>query len=947
MIKSFFRSLPLVGAVLAGGVVPAVCAAEDASELPVILYWPFDSSNPYADASGNGQTITTKTLPVELRGNYAHFPHGTTGDFGRSLSLGGHSAVTIEFFFRQPTRIRQQQCLLSYYGWNGAGTSFFVLFGGGNKSSLDDVTVSWLKSKAGRESESSEVGTLADGAWHHVAMVFRCEEDESVMDELSLYIDGVLQTQSTQAVHHDNFFATKTSLLIGSFHYSAAQTFGAQMQRFEGDVDDLRITAAALTPEQFLSAPTLAETAGEGVVQWTDAAVVPDEGADVHVPATAVVALGPDQQTPRFRSLVIDGVVSFSGVTNCLNADTVHVGPAGRVYGGAAHEGTTVEEALQNRVWIACEDLTVAAGGLISVAGCGFRGGRGIAVGYGPGTKYTLESPICGAGAHGGFSTTIWLGMPPYGSAEWPETAGSGGCCFSANDLDGSDGGGVVRIDATGTVTIDGRVNADAFDLVGYSSYGRACGGAGGSVLVNCRTIAGTGEISARGGRSSGNEDTAGGGGRVAIHYDPTAQTAAAAAGLVLAAQGGHSASQGYGFAENGFKMRAGAGTIWLPDATLITAATLTNFRGRLVNVHELSFDGDVTVNDWVGLAADGARLTVAGNLTITGTNGRLELGSVERATGGMRRSYTSVSPSSLTVGGDLIVTDGARFDVYAAKTNGTQEAGAVIRVGGKLRIAADSRVYPISEPTNGGSPLFVVRDFDLQQAGTFGLSGGGFSGGSGGNNGWGPGYGSAYVGAGHGGVGGRVVESGTTVYGQVYDDELRPSLAGSGGGHYWNGQPGGGCGGGCLRVVANNSIVIAGTVDASGTSPTSYNNGSSGGSGGAVLFDTLSFALTETGTINANGGDSGSAAMNAGKYTSGGGGGRVAIWTGVELWHPKQRRGRWTITDEQPAEYLGTISVSGGASLTSTTENGFAGAAGTIRFVTVNEKRGMALLMR
>ena len=184
-------------------------------------------------------------------------------------------------------------------------------------------------------------------------------------------------------------------------------------------------------------------------------------------------------------------------------------------------------------------------------------------------------------------------------------------------------------------------------------------------------------------------------------------------------------------------------------------------------------------------------------------------------------------------------------------------------------------------------------------------------------------------------------------MYGQVYDDVVRPSLPGSGGGHGWNGQPGGGCGGGCLQIVASNSVVIAGTVDADGTTPQSYKNGSTGGSGGTVLVDTLSFTLTETGVITAKGGDSGYATMNSGKYTSAGGGGRVSIWTGAALWSPGLRASRWTATATKPDAYLGTISVDGGLSRAVNAEAGFAGEVGTVRFVTVSKKPGLLLGVR
>ena len=949
----------LAACVAFAGMAPVAVADETAETLPVLAYWKFDSSDPYADASGNGNVINQTNRPVVMKGDYAHFPHGTSGVFGRSLNLGSGDGLTIEFFVRGTSLREAEQCFLSYYNYNGEGTSFFALYGGENKKRADNLTVTWLKSGDGRETDTAAEGALAGRIWHHVAVVFAKGADDSVKDEMSLYIDGVrfADAGTTSAAHHSNWFKNAVTLVLGYWsHGGVSQLTTHQMQPFEGDLDDVRITAQALTPEQFLKAPTVSEADDADVVEWTDSAVVPAEGANVHVPATAKITLAAEGPTPRFASIVIDGVVIFPSAASGLAADEVRVGAAGRLYAGDPCIGP---DGVANRLWIDCQNLTVDAGGLVSAVGCGYAGATvssATAESLGPGVARTEQDCSVGAGAHGGYSSTSWMGKGTYGSAEWPETAGSGGMTWNT-DLYGSNGGGVIRIDATGTVTVNGRVTADAFDCVAYPGYGRACAGAGGSVLINCATVAGTGEISARGGNSTGNEfqsgnnggrSGVGGGGRIAIHYNPELQTAAVAEGLVLAAQSGHSGTRGYGFAETGFRLLGGAGTIWLPDVKLITATTFTNFRGRLVNAPEINLDGDVTVSDWVGLATEGAKLNVSGNLTVTGTNGRLELGSVEQTTDAtvQRKSYSSLTASALSVGGNLIVADGARLDIYAAKTNATQTVGATVSVGGTLRVQNGAKVYPVSEPSNGGSALFVVNDLDVQEGGRFGLAGGGFSGGAGGKVGKGPGYGNSYIGAGHGGLGGRVVESGSTGYGQIYDDEFRPSLPGSGGGHGWNGQPGGGCGGGYLHVVASNSVVIAGTVDADGTTPQNYNKGSTGGSGGTVLIDTRSFTLAETGLITAKGGGSSSLTMQANTYTAAGGGGRVAIWSGAELWEPGLKAGRWTATETKPDACPGTIDVSGGPSLSPSAEQSFAGAAGTVRFMTVSKKPGFLIVI-
>ena len=958
-MNKLHNSILLACTVLAG-VAPVVFADEQAENLPVLAYWKFDSSDPYADSSGNGNTIDRTDRPVVMNGGYAHFPHGTSGVFGRPLNLGSGDGLTVEFFVRSTSLYLASQCFLSYYNYNGEGTSFFALYGGGNKQTAEDMSVTWLKSPAGRETDAAAWGSLSDRIWHHVAVVFEKGADDSVTDEMRLYIDGVRHTDdgTTSAVHHSNWFGHQVTLVLGYWsHGGVPQNFTAQMQPFEGDIDDVRVTAKALTPAQFLQTPTVVESDEADVVEWIDTAAVPAAGTKVHVPKTARITLDAEGPTPRFASISIDGVVDFPSAASCLSADTVHVGAAGRLFAGDPCSGP---DGTPNRLWIDCGDLTVDAGGLVSAVGCGFAGATvksAEAETLGPGVYRTEQDYAAGAGAHGGYSTTGWQGKGAYGSAEWPVTAGSGGMTWHT-DLYGSNGGGVIRIDATGSVTVNGRVTADAFDLIFYPGYGRACAGAGGSVLINCATVAGSGEISARGGNSSGNEfqpgnnggkSGVGGGGRIAIHYNPDLQTAAMTENLVVAAQSGRSGTRGYGFAENGFRMLGGAGTIWLPDVKLITAATLTNFRGRLVNAPEIDLDGDVIVSDWVGLATDGAKLSVSGNLTVTGQDGRLELGSVDQTMDAtvQRKSYSSATAGQLSVGGNLIVTAGARLDVYAAKTNAAQAVGAIVSVGEMLRIQKDAKVYPVSEPSNGGSALFVVKDFEVENGGTFGLAGGGFSGGAGGKVGKGPGYGSSNIGAGHGGLGGRVVESGSGQYGQLNDDVLRPSLPGSGGGHGWNGQPGGGCGGGCLQVVASNSVVIAGTVDADGTTPQNYNKGSTGGAGGTVRFDTLSFTLAETGVITAKGGGSASMTMQSGSYTAAGGGGRVAIWTGATLWEPGLRSGQWTVTDTLPDSCLGNISVDGGLSLAVNAEAGFAGEAGTIRFVTVSKKPGMSIIVR
>ena len=898
-----------------------------AEELPVVVFWKFDAADPYADSSGNGNAINNHTRPVDCSGGYAHFDKGMSGYFGRALNLSSYSAVTIEMFVRLDAYRSGQMIFFTHYGWNGAGTGFFGMHGGVNDNGdVGQCVATWFKNSSGtatvaREVEKSNDAVFSDMKWHHVALVMDASsDDESVVDEMTLYIDGVLQATSSGTGHHtksfNNTFFMLGSCASGSNPNGYKTTLCPRALDFFGDMDDVRITAAALTPEQFLAAPTVAETEHPAsAVEWTGGEP-PSAGADVHVPGGAGFAI--EGETPVFNSIVVDGTLIFNTSNNCLRAGTVRVGAGGRLQAGPPFGGTT---AVSNRVWVVCDTFTLDKGGRINAAGAGFWGGTEAHSAAGPGTTGgNNQDHRAGAGSHGGFSTTSPMGKAPYGSAEWPETAGSGGWRFTA-DITGSNGGGVVRIDATGPVTIDGEICADSLDLPSYINYGRSAAGAGGSILIDCSRIAGSGRLSAKGGTSSGAERAAdvnnrksspGAGGRIAVHYDQQAQTYAEAKELVFEVQAGKSRPCGYSFAETGFWMYAGAGTLWFTDEKLIGAENLCNLRGRLVNAHEVSFPGDVVVSNWVGFATDGARISVGGDLTVTGADGRLGIGSVAQISTDaniQRKSYVSDTASLLQVGGDLVVTNAARFDLYAAATNASQIVGAQVNVGGLLAVATNCYVYPFTHPANGGAAMFTANDFRVDLGGTFGIVGAGFAGRRGGN-GYGPGYGTASYGAGHGGLGGQVVTwdgdvaaTNTTAYGQIYGDASRPTLAGSGGGHAWTGQNGGGVGGGVLHVVASNSMTIAGAVVADGTTPQSYNNGSTAGSGGSILLETKTLSIAATARITAKGGDSGSYTLNPDKYTSGGGGGRIAIWSGKAIWEPSWGRSRYTVSDEVPAE--------------------------------------------
>jgi hypothetical protein len=167
-----------------------------------------------------------------------------------------------------------------------------------------------------------------------------------------------------------------------------------------------------------------------------------------------------------------------------------------------------------------------------TVAGWVNADGRGYPMGEDPGPGAGSVAAWAGGGAgHGGAghaSVTGAAGGQTYGSALEPSTPGSQGGRGSGGP--GTDGGGVVRLIVGGTLTVDGRVSANALG----TPPDNAGGGSGGSILLNARTLAGSGEIRADGGPGEWIDGGGGGGGRIAIY-----RTTRTFTGTISAAGGG------------------------------------------------------------------------------------------------------------------------------------------------------------------------------------------------------------------------------------------------------------------------------------------------------------------------------------------------------------------------------------------------------------------------
>ena len=716
---------------------------------------------------------------------------------------------------------------------------------------------------------------------------------------------------------------------------------------------------------------------------------VPQAGEYVWLGDLSAASISLSADTAELAGLILGGqgnavTITATGWETAIRAGEVFVNDKGVLTCGAA----AVEESDLNRIWVTCGDLTVETGGKIDASEKGYAADAVKAantLGHGPGAgKANMGASHGGCGAwaagKGNAGPYVWENVQPYGNAEQPETAGSSGA-NSAYGI-GGNGGGVIRIAATGSVTVNGQIlaNGRAASTTGKDAANHDTAGAGGSIWISCATLAGAnGLIAALGGNGddyaqASGPGSPGGGGRIAIHYDPVAQSALPTPTIAISAAPGYwwgaSAAKKLNAVTAdmpGISFDADIGTLWFSDEALPVAMLPTSLTGQLVSFGKKLTLPSLTMSaGHVRFPIDGFELAVEGDLVLTGTT-RLEIGGVEATNRTWRADLRTYEPVALKVGGNLSVASGARLDIRAAETNGTGAAsGATVEVAGTMTVGAESFVYSWSDVIDGGSPEFLVGALVVEEGGLFSARNRGFSGGHNMLNGkstyanrqstgHGPGGGKYKAGkqygidrfgggAGHGGTGGAWTFY-DTLGGASYDAEFSPVLPGSGGAGSQYGTYGGN-GGGVIFVRAVEFIEVNGEINADGMSGVAE---CGSGAGGAILLSAPVVKSASTAVISAKGADSN---VNS---TGAGAGGRILIATG-KPWEPGLRRSRMnrslTPTAEGAAEFLCVPTVAAGETKVPLSDGegnslNVLPTAGTCWFVDVLEKKGMLLFLR
>ena len=231
----------------------------DSNALPVVAYWPFGGKGG-RDVTGNGFDLVMGAVPM-VSGN-PDVEWGTrdwSGDFkctGLPFSAFSKTGVTIEFFAKTASTFGYAGNILTlsptgaYY--NNAGAFRF-----GPNAGFQTIAVTFRCKDSGTYMSSTTTtnlfGAINDGRWRHYAAVY--DPSKTGPGILSLYVDGVVASNSTTVANQGAIALADTTLYFQRVNYN-----GSTSDPFFGPFDDVRITVGALSPDQFLTARSAGST---------------------------------------------------------------------------------------------------------------------------------------------------------------------------------------------------------------------------------------------------------------------------------------------------------------------------------------------------------------------------------------------------------------------------------------------------------------------------------------------------------------------------------------------------------------------------------------------------------------------------------------------------------------------------------------------------------------
>ena len=263
----------------------------------VIAYWDFSSdSNGVTDVSGNFHNLTNSGVVIS---NGAAIFDGTQASFrsAGALDLRGNAGLTVEFFIRTPVTDRVMMVLEQS---ENAGANNGAFFFDANDIGLAGAVCNTYQCAGDWNVQNTAAGALSDGGWHHMAMVF--DPSKAAGQRKTFYFDGI--AQGTFAGYGGDTFSdfANAVLYIGSR--------ADESLKFTGELDDVRISGAALATDQFLQTRTVGSRTAIAYWRFDEGAGLADSSGNNNVLAGSGV-------------LFTNGVARFDGVDPAFALNTV------------------------------------------------------------------------------------------------------------------------------------------------------------------------------------------------------------------------------------------------------------------------------------------------------------------------------------------------------------------------------------------------------------------------------------------------------------------------------------------------------------------------------------------------------------------------------------------------------------------------------------------------
>lgn len=204
-----------------------------------VAYWPFDEGLELSDASGNGHTLANTAVTFFRSAAVFDASQSSKLVTESQLAFSTYTNLTIECFFCMATNYS------SNYGFLLSSAPTYGDPGAFNFYQQSTNVLADFHNTGGAYDQETSVGfyALGTGMWHHAAVVIDSSKTGKDPDRLQLYVDRkrmkIAATNTLNAALYDRL------LYIGAR--------GTQNKDyFTGRMDDIRITAAALSTNEFI-----------------------------------------------------------------------------------------------------------------------------------------------------------------------------------------------------------------------------------------------------------------------------------------------------------------------------------------------------------------------------------------------------------------------------------------------------------------------------------------------------------------------------------------------------------------------------------------------------------------------------------------------------------------------------------------------------------------------